>query len=283
MLSFLSDSRIRANREMLCQASRSLLGADGTSGQGSTELDERGAYFAALNVLQEAVLPLPLSRRPEVKLQGDDDMATALLSVLGLRKNWAEGASADELIEVTDHMDAAFCQLQQAGASVHGDFFAAISDMIAVVVFSADFFGGGMSEGHNLGLVCLGMGERREEEVVHFAETLVHETTHQALFLEDMLYRVFTNDARVSVSANPLKAYSTTRSTDRPYDVAFHAACVTATLEMYRSVAGRAESSDDADVVSADLERSVQDLDRLRGQALTSAGSAILDELIDLI
>jgi hypothetical protein len=281
MLSFLTRERIRSNRALLCEASRSLVKTD-RDPRGSTASDERDAYFEALNVLQEAVLPPARSSRPEIRLHGGDDHAVSLLSVLGLSKNWADQALATDVNEVTKHMEAALTQLEQVGSSAQG-FFGAIADLVSVVVFAGDFFGGGMSEGHNLGLVCIGMGERREPEVVHFAETLIHETTHQALFLEDMLHRVFTDDARVGVSANPLQAYSTTRSTARPYDVAFHAACVTATLEMYRSVAGRADSLVQSDSVATELERSIHDLDELRGGALTPVGSSILDELIQLI
>lgn len=284
MLSFLTQEHIRSNQQLLGDAARSVSGISVLGfGGGATASEGRAGYFAALNTLQAVTLPLPQSRWPEVWWQQDDDRIVDLLAVLGLEENWADHASTEDLREARAHMESALKQLNEVDQAGATDFGRIVSTLIAVVVFAGDFSGGGMSEGHNLGLVCVGMGARRLEEVTHFAETLIHEATHQGLFLDDMLYRVFQDEARGRFSDHPLEAYSTTRSTRRPYDVAFHAACVTATLEMFRVAdSSRKRPSAEIEAVMKDLVRSVEDLSRSRERALTTYGQGLLDELVQI-
>jgi hypothetical protein len=281
VLSFLTTERLDISDAVLAQATNTLSGTPSGEAGGDAAALVRASYFEALNALQAVALPLPQTSRPDVRLRKQDHLADGLLSVFHLKSNWPDEATADELYETMAFIEAAFEQLESADASCGGTFSSLVSHRIAVAVFAADFSGGGMSEAHNLGLVCFGMGSRWPDMAAHFAETFIHEAVHQALFLEDMLHRVFKDEARARLSDRPLEAYSTTRATNRPYDVAFHAACVTSTLAEYRRcVRPTASPAQDASHVQRELQRSVRDLEQLREQALTSDGNRILDELI---
>ncbi|MDQ3724899.1 MAG: HEXXH motif-containing putative peptide modification protein, partial [Actinomycetota bacterium] len=63
----------------------------------------------------------------------------------------------------------------------------------------------------------------------HFADAIVHESTHQALFLTDMVRGCFQVD-RAGLEAPEALAKSSIREIPRPYNLAFHAACVDAVL-----------------------------------------------------
>ncbi|MGS2809307.1 aKG-HExxH-type peptide beta-hydroxylase [Nocardia sp. MW-W600-9] len=282
MLSFLTTERLKANTELLVQAASAPSGTVSPEGGERAIATGRTAYFEALNRLQTVALPSPRTPWPDIKLQPGDPTATELLSVFDLTANWPDIAPADELREAIKDIPAAFRLLETADVEALDSFCNLVSRMIAVAVFAADFSGGGMSEGHNLGLVCFGMDSKWPDMTIHFAETFIHEATHQALFLEDMLHRVFTDEARVRVSQHPLQAYSTTRATHRPYDVSFHGACVTTSLEEFRRRTGLSSQYPEQTAhVARELERSVEDLTRLREQALTDNGNMILEELIE--
>jgi hypothetical protein len=109
----------------------------------------------------------------------------------------------------------------------------------------------------------------------HFADAIVHESTHQALFLTDMVRGCFQVD-RAGLEAPEALAKSSIREIRRPYDLAFHAACVDAVLlSLFDALGDEAEMRRRCAAVMPALE----DLDS-KGHLLTGEGRAVLDAAI---
>jgi hypothetical protein len=109
----------------------------------------------------------------------------------------------------------------------------------------------------------------------HFADAIVHESTHQAIFLKDMVRGLF------SVGADDLKrpevqSLSSIRKIPRPYDMAMHAACVDAALlPLFEALGDIGEVRRRSEAVVPSLE----DLDR-KGHVLTDVGRSVLTSAI---
>jgi hypothetical protein len=109
----------------------------------------------------------------------------------------------------------------------------------------------------------------------HFGDAIVHESTHQALFLKDMVRGLFRLD-RQGLDDPAVHAISSIREIPRPYDLAFHAACVDAVLlSFFEACDDLPEMRRRTDAVLPALE----DLDR-KGEVLTPAGRGALDAAI---
>ncbi len=131
----------------------------------------------------------------------------------------------------------------------------------------------------NIGLIWL--SPRTDWTVEYCGEMLVHEFVHNSVFLEDMVRGIMPTpelleqDDALSISA--------IRQTRRPYDKAFHSACVAAGIMYYYHAIGR-----DAEAQSrfAPLKRTIENLYesdmavKCRGRdLLTKNGRDIVDEL----
>jgi hypothetical protein len=131
----------------------------------------------------------------------------------------------------------------------------------------------------NIGLIWL--SPRTDWTVEYCGEMLVHEFIHNSVFLEDMVRGIMPipelleQDDALSISA--------IRQTRRPYDKAFHSACVAAGIMYYYHAIGR-----DAEAQShfAPLKRTIENLYesdmavKCRGRdLLTKNGRDIVDEL----
>ncbi|HET7121380.1 MAG TPA: HEXXH motif-containing putative peptide modification protein [Solirubrobacterales bacterium] len=111
----------------------------------------------------------------------------------------------------------------------------------------------------------------------HFADAIVHEATHQALFLADMIHGCFSVD-RQGLDAPSALALSSVRGIPRPYDLAFHAACVDAVLlSLFDSLGYRRELQRRAEALAPALE----DLAGKGEPLLSPAGREILREAIE--
>jgi hypothetical protein len=107
----------------------------------------------------------------------------------------------------------------------------------------------------------------------HFADAIVHEATHQALFLTDMVHRCFTV-GRAGLDDPAAQALSSVRAIPRPYDLAFHAACVDAVLlALFDLFGNRAE----LERRTASLAPALADL-KAKEEFLTPFGRQILSE-----
>ena len=131
---------------------------------------------------------------------------------------------------------------------------------------------------------CIGLiwlSPRPEWTAIHFAEMLVHEFIHNSVFLEDMVRGIMPTPSLLE--HQDALTVSAIRRTRRPYDKAFHSACVAAGIMYYYASIGRTA---DAKTRFDALRRTVDDLhdrDRaLRAQGqdlLTENGRQLLDEL----
>jgi hypothetical protein len=108
-----------------------------------------------------------------------------------------------------------------------------------------------------------------------YAMALAHETVHQLLFIEDMVHRLFACD-RGELSRADALVYSPLRAQSRPYCVAFHAACVAATLADLAQHAGLGRHDP---IVCGRLSRTLAELHRKR-HYLTPYGQSLLDGVI---
>jgi hypothetical protein len=111
---------------------------------------------------------------------------------------------------------------------------------------------------------------------LHFADAIVHESTHQALFLKDMVEGLFCVDVK-SLNRPEVQSVSSIRKIARPYDMAMHAACVDAVLlPLFEALGDMDEVRRRTEAVMPSLE----DLDS-KGHVLTEAGHAALASAID--
>lgn len=131
---------------------------------------------------------------------------------------------------------------------------------------------------------CIGLiwlSPRPEWTAMHFAEMLVHEFIHNSVFLEDMVRGIMPTPSLLE--HQDALSVSAIRRTRRPYDKAFHSACVAAGIMYYYMSIGRTA---DAEIHFDALRRTVVDLHdrdralRARGlDLLTGNGRQLLDEL----
>jgi HEXXH motif-containing protein len=131
---------------------------------------------------------------------------------------------------------------------------------------------------------CIGLiwlSPRTEWTDTHCAEMLVHEFIHNSVFLEDMVRGIMPTPSLLE--DDDALTVSAIRRTRRPYDKAFHSACVATGIMYYHASIGRAA---DAEIHFDALRRTVLDLGdrdralRARGQdLLTENGRQLLDEL----
>lgn len=131
----------------------------------------------------------------------------------------------------------------------------------------------------NIGLIWL--SPRRDWTVEYCGEMLVHEFVHNAVFLEDMVRGIMPTpelleqDDALSISA--------IRQTRRPYDKAFHSACVAAGIMYYYHAIGRdAEAQRHLDPLKRTIESLGESDQALKCQSqdlLTKNGRELVEEL----
>jgi HEXXH motif-containing protein len=107
-----------------------------------------------------------------------------------------------------------------------------------------------------------------------YAFAIAHETVHQLLFLENMVNRLFSCN-RSELSCADALVSSPIRAQPRPFDLAFHAACV-ATVLSHLSTSTRFDRFDPS--VHERLRQTLTELDRKRCY-LTDHGKNLLDDV----
>jgi HEXXH motif-containing protein len=190
----------------------------------------------------------------------------------------AEGAhlfSSRERSQVTNLVDAAKDLLSREIPNLYYLITQVIGSVAAYRIPQRD--GGSVS--CNIGLIWL--SPRTDWTVEYCGEMLVHEFIHNSVFLEDMVRGIMPTpelleqDDALSISA--------IRQTRRPYDKAFHSACVAAGIMYYYHAIGR---DFDAQRHFAPLERTIENLHesdkavkRSGCDLLTKNGRDIVNEL----
>lgn len=131
---------------------------------------------------------------------------------------------------------------------------------------------------------CIGLiwlSPHADWTIEYCAEMLVHEFVHNSVFLEDMVRGIMPNPALLE--HEEALSVSAIRQTRRPYDKAFHSACVTAAIMYYYHIIGE---STEASKHLAPLKRTIDELyehDRVLKSRnldlLTENGREMVEEL----
>lgn len=228
-------------------------------------------YFAALNRLQRQ-LPIKIGNADGPQLRFDLDDAAVEFITRGITEDelpptQVRTLSHEAAAEAADYHQRAMELL----ATVHPTLPLSVRRLVGTVLFADVANCAGGSSGDALGLVWI--SPLRGWSAVRYAECLCHETTHQALFLEDMLTPVFSSD-----SEQPL-VVSSIRGTKRPYESAFHAAVVAAVVvQMYTALDMPALAAGFVD----GLAKSVAEF-QITPQHLTARGRELLAELAGVV
>jgi HEXXH motif-containing protein len=195
-------------------------------------------YFDSLNDVQRhGIRGQRGGAGPSLRFDLDDPAVAAILESLKQSPDLADV----HVIGPVDpgRRDAIIADIASARELLRGHD-PAWADLLATLVASlilvdADGYFGG-SFWHILGTVW--MSPRPSWRIVDYAENLLHETVHQAMFLDDMVNSLFAAPPDELASGEALVT-SAIRGTKRPYDYAFHAATVsTELLRFYEQLGG---------------------------------------------
>lgn len=141
-----------------------------------------------------------------------------------------------------------------------------------VVVLSSERTGGG-SASHIPGLVCMSPGPKWQ--MIDFAESLVHEAIHLNLFVEDMVYGMYTLPTK-ELAAQQHRVLSAVKVGElRPLDKAFHSAVVAVPLMYMQHLRGESSL---VDLFAISLRECAEGLISKR-QLFTDYGQMLVDEL----
>lgn len=263
MLTFFAEETVRAN-------ARTLAGLVGTDTRDGSFEEERNAYLQALNRVQSRRFAFRRTAEPSFMTDHAGPETAALLRhFLSLTE-----AGADNALP-TDHLQTAI-----QGTAEGLGLLTEISDaeariarfVIASYLLAHKNGAGGGSSGDQLGVVWL--NPPRTWMVADYAEAILHESVHQALFLDEMINRVYAVDSR-TMSEPENSVVSAIRRERRPYDASFHAACVAVELLEFFEKAGLHERYE---LVAEGVRQTVPELED-RAHVLTEHGRSILGEL----
>lgn len=268
MWSFLQFSQTLSNMNSLASY------VDG--GESSTEGDFRQRYLTALNCVQRRRFPfIAPSHDFFVAFHFDDEPLKDLMSHF---------LDSDELPKEEATVAAergSICAGIVAGMQLLQQFDSETSRLVkaligCLVVLRVPSFGGA-SIGDTLGAVWLSPGTFWDPTL--YAESLLHETIHQALFLDEMVRGVYTVNQTV-MNADDALVTSAIRRVARPFDQSFHAAWVAAFLmHFYRSI-GFAEKAAE---FYPPLLVTLAGLKEKAPRFLTSHGLDLLSDLEELV
>jgi hypothetical protein len=261
-----TPDRVRENMRMVAAAVQ-----PETQWGGLDAAGQRRLYFQALQSLQTRWPLPPAADEPIVDFDLYDDGSRSLLA----RLMEVDALPADFRFEggERERRDAL---LRKAWGVVDaaGEAFETLTrSMISCILFADDSTAGAASSGETLGAMWLSPPEQWDE--VDYADSLVHESTHMALFLEEMVRGVY----RMSTADMGEKKYwvrSAIRKEARPFDASFHSAAVAVVLIDFHLRAGRAERARELSVA---LPETLAQMSELQGDVLTPNGSQILDEM----
>ena len=137
--------------------------------------------------------------------------------------------------------------------------------------------GEGMAGGSATGLIgTIWLFPDDRWDPVRFAENLLHESVHLALFLDEMINTLYVVD-HAALEADDALVTSAIRRVRRPYDRSLHAACVAVELIDYHEHAGNAEAA--ARMREGVAASTVELADKAR--VLSPHGREVLAELIE--
>jgi hypothetical protein len=206
----------------------------------------RSAYVEALNRIQPIALPMPPDRAglPWVLTFTADEpeheaaLRYAVTDDTGSSSGELELLTPSEAAEVAHHLENALEILR----TYDPDASEAAVRLNSWFLFARKPGVIGGSTGGVLGLVWLNPPVEWDE--IDHAESLLHETTHQALFLDDLVHKLFSRSIDAMDGDPDARVTSAIRRTRRRFDLAFHAACVAVELAALHEHLGLTERAD---------------------------------------
>ncbi len=197
------------------------------------------AYFRALNTFQ----PHSLASSGNIRnLTFTTDLVGRGTEILNYFNRIANEGLVDPGIVralTSEEARSAVCQTAQALELLRVElpaYYDLIFELVAELLFARKDRVGGASFGSMLGMVWV--SPRMAWSPNDFAEVLIHETTHQALFLREAVIGLYCVP-RSELSSTDLLVTSSIRRTERPYDASLHAAVVAASLIDFHHTLGR--------------------------------------------
>lgn len=127
-----------------------------------------------------------------------------------------------------------------------------------------------------IGLIWLSPGE--DWTIEYYAEMIVHEFVHNSVFLDDMVNGIMPNPEHVTLPE--AHAISVLRKTKRPYDKAFHSACVAIGLMYFYHRLGATEK---ALSYVDDIRRTAEELHQVEGRCRAAGVELLSDNGRDIL
>jgi HEXXH motif-containing protein len=220
-MKIVSLDRIRANMQAVAMF------ADPAS---AISHGNRLSYFTSLNRLQRYDLRFSSERAEPLLDFAADPYGSEAILLDSLRRSQDFDAitpigtvPSDEMTRIGDQYRSAHRLL----GAYDSEILQVINDLIAwiIVVRTPGYVGG--SFWHALGAIWI--SPLQDWTALNYAESLLHEGVHQAMFLDDMIHGLFAGPPAALSSDDALVA-SSIRKMRRPYDYAFHSATVSVAL-----------------------------------------------------
>jgi hypothetical protein len=246
--------------------------------------DLRMRYFTALNRLRNIQVPfVPNSLDPFLAFDLDrPETRQLLLQFFATPDELGDCFSVeDQRDAIINKLDAALHLLDEYSENIAGCLRLLFGCLL--LVGKRNFAGGASLGGAYTGVVWISLAPEWDPTV--FAESMLHESVHQALFLEEIVNGLFADDLIAEMAterglvASAVWPYNSEYKARRPYDRAFHAACVGAVLsDFYQYLA----LADKALQFSQPLGVTTREL-REKAEFLLPRGNEILSEVSEWV
>lgn len=261
--SFLRPSRVGADQQTVIEFSGTIEGSSRTAN-----------YLEALRLIQPSYAP-DAEREPVLVFELVDSRVSKLLSSLETADQPIASAHFQQLTdEEVQRARDGFCAGMSILRSYDSELPNIVRGLVGTWVFARNAEMDGGSFWFALGTVWLAPSATWTD--LTYAENILHESTHQATFLADMVHGVFKGDTAARASA---LARSPIRRVPRRYDFAFHAAAVAAVLaDFHQSVGDKARASE----LNEGISLSLADL-RKQDHMLEPSGKLLLAELSEYV
>ncbi len=266
LLSFMNLEMVQAEQKLFI---RHVLGPEAAEEAGY------GRYFAALNQVQRFKVLF------DVQGQGprrEFDLTIPEVRDFLLRTEFKE-VGAEQMYDAA-RQDVTRKKLDEGFEIVRGvcpQLPEVIRRLTGMFVFAhLDDWAAGSGR-YAAGIIWLNM--LKEASALEYAEYLVHETTHQALYLYEMIHTLFSRPLQELGRPEAL-VVSSIRKVPRSLLHAFHAACVSVNLVQFYDALGM---PDKADAFFDPLLITMRQLREKSSRYMTRGGIAVLDEMEALV
>jgi hypothetical protein len=238
---------------------------------------ERKAYFESLNRTQQYQIRVSTDEEPLLDFSPDHPTTRSLLGSLQRSPDFENPNNVRPVLDrdvgaIAKNLQHASLLLQRYCPELAQIFKDLVSWII--VIDKEEYFGG--SFWYALGAIWI--SPHANWHVTDYAENLLHETVHQALFLDDMVRGLFAVSSS-ELSADSALVTSSIRRTKRPYDYAFHGAAVCVSLLDFHENCG---DSAHAIELCTPLIGTLVELDEKR-HFLSPRGGEVLEDMMQCV